>query len=94
MSTMLLRISVPERGLHGAPVGDPVYGDQIQGSALPGVAKEADVLIDYEELPGAFADREPYSLRRPRYRLEQLGYGPIAPAHADPYGLLWFGYEL
>jgi CxxC motif-containing protein (DUF1111 family) len=78
MSTMLLRISVAERGLHGAPVGDPTYGDQIQGASLPGVVKEADVYVDYTEESGAFRDGERYTLRRPRYRLEQLGYGATA----------------
>ena len=73
--SMLLRIGVPGSSPNGAPVGDPVYGDQIQGSALPGIPAEADVLVDYEELPGAFPDGERYALRRPRYRLEHLGYG-------------------
>lgn len=76
--SMLLRVSVPGRGAHGAPLGDPAYGDQIQGSALPGVPSEANVLVDYDEQPGRFADGERYSLRRPRYRLEQLGYGKPA----------------
>jgi CxxC motif-containing protein (DUF1111 family) len=75
LASMLLRISVPGRGPNGAPVGDPVYGDQIQGSALPGIPAEAYVLVDYEELSGAFPDGERYTLRRPRYRLEHLGYG-------------------
>jgi CxxC motif-containing protein (DUF1111 family) len=77
MSTMLLRVSVP--GPHGAPVGDPVYGDQIQGSALPGVPPEAEVYVDYTEVAGAFDDGERYSLRKPRYRLEHLGYGAVSP---------------
>jgi CxxC motif-containing protein (DUF1111 family) len=77
LETMLLRISVPGAG--GAPIGDPVYGDQIQSRAIAGVAAEADVLVEYEEVPGAFADGERYTLRKPRYRLERLGYGPVAP---------------
>jgi CxxC motif-containing protein (DUF1111 family) len=81
LSTMLLRISRgDERGPGGAPLGDPVYGDQIQGSALPGLLAEADVMVDYDELRGEFADGEAYVLRRPRYRLEHLGYGPVSPA--------------
>ncbi len=80
LTTMLLRISVPGRGPHGAPLGDPTYGDQIQNDALPGIPPEADVLVDYEELPGTFSDGERYSLRRPRYRLERAGYGPISDA--------------
>jgi CxxC motif-containing protein (DUF1111 family) len=78
MGTMLLRISVPGTGPHGAPKPDPVYGDQIQGQSIPGVTREADVTVAYEELPGKFADGQPYSLRRPSYRITNLGYGPIA----------------
>ncbi len=77
-STALLRVSVPGRGPHGEPVPDPTYGDQIQGSALPGVAPEADVIADYDAVEGTFADGERYTLRRPRIRLEKLGYGPVA----------------
>ena len=73
--SMLLRVSVPGVGPFGAPVPDPVYGDQIQSSALPGFTAEADVVVDYDEVPGRFPDGERYSLRRPRYRLERLGYG-------------------
>ncbi|MBI5774025.1 MAG: c-type cytochrome [Verrucomicrobia bacterium] len=78
MAVMLLRISVPGAGAHGGARPDPVYGDQIQGDAILGVPREADVLVDYTEKPGTFADGEKYSLRHPRYRLENLGYGPVA----------------
>jgi len=78
--SMLLRISVPGRGSNGEPLPDPTYGDQIQGSALPGIPPEADVIVDYEDVPGAFPDGERYSLRKPRYRLEHLGYGPASAA--------------
>ncbi|HWP09567.1 MAG TPA: di-heme oxidoredictase family protein [Polyangiaceae bacterium] len=83
--SMLLRISVPGRGPHGAPLAEPTYGDQIQGSALPGLPAEANVVVTYEERPGMFADGERYSLRKPRYRLEQLGYGaPAEPLLTSP----------
>lgn len=78
--SMLLRVSVQGHGPHGAPAGDPVYGDQIQSSALPNVPAEADVVVDYDEIPGTFPDGERYQLRRPRYRLEHLGYGKPAEA--------------
>jgi CxxC motif-containing protein (DUF1111 family) len=78
MSTMLLRISVPGRGPHGEPVPDPVYGDQIQGAAVPGVPREADVFVDYQDVPGTFADGEPYTLRKPSYRIANLAYGACA----------------
>jgi CxxC motif-containing protein (DUF1111 family) len=78
MGTMLLRISIPGVDRHGAPKPDPVYGDQIQGQSVPGVAREADVFVTYDEVPGTFADGETYSLRRPAYRIVNLGYGRIS----------------
>jgi len=75
---MIMRISVPgPEG--GAPTPDPTYGGQIQGQALPGASPEADVFVDYETIEGSFPDGESYSLRRPAYRLERLGYGPVSP---------------
>jgi CxxC motif-containing protein (DUF1111 family) len=75
MRTMLLRISAP--GPRG-PRPDPVYGDQLQGMALPGLHAEADVLVEWTTEPGRYPDGEPFTLRRPRYRLDRLGYGPPA----------------
>lgn len=85
MRTMLLRVSVPGRGPHGAPLPDPIYGDQIQGSANPGVTPEADVVVRYHPVRGTFADGEPYELTKPEYRLEHAGYGaPSAGLLASP----------
>jgi CxxC motif-containing protein (DUF1111 family) len=74
-TTTILRISLPG---NGEPIPDPVYGSQIQGSALPGVALEADVRVTYQTTTGTFSDGETYSLRKPNYRLENPGYGPIS----------------
>jgi len=78
MSVMLLRVSVPGTNAHGGPLPHPVYGGQIQSRALPGVPAEADVIVEYEPVRGVFADGEPFELRRPRYLLRNLGYGPVA----------------
>ena len=78
LSVMLLRVSVPGTNAHGGPLPDPVYGGQIQGRALPGVPAEADVDVDYDPVRGAFADGETFELRRPKYSLRNLGYGPVA----------------
>jgi CxxC motif-containing protein (DUF1111 family) len=75
MTTMLLRISLPGAGPHGAPRPDPVYGDQIQGSGLPKVVREAEVVVEYKERAGTFADGTAYSLREPTYRVDRFGYG-------------------
>ncbi|HKB09755.1 MAG TPA: di-heme oxidoredictase family protein [Vicinamibacterales bacterium] len=80
IETMLLRISIPGTDEHGGPRPDPVYGDQLQTDAVPGVAREADVFVAYEEIAGAFADGEPYALRRPSYEIRNPGYGPLSPS--------------
>jgi CxxC motif-containing protein (DUF1111 family) len=78
MVSMLMRISIPSKGPQNEPLPDPVYGGQIQGQAIPGVRPEADVLVEYEESAGQFADGEKFSLRKPHYLLKSLGYGPLS----------------
>jgi CxxC motif-containing protein (DUF1111 family) len=56
-----------------------VYGGQLQPLAIPGVAPEGAFRIEYREVPGTYADGEPYALLEPAYHIEDLGYGPLAP---------------
>lgn len=74
--SMILRLSV--RGPNGLEQ-HPIYGDQIQTDALPGVPAEARVELQYEERSGRYPDGEPFSLRVPRYRLRDGAYGALAP---------------
>lgn len=78
MVSVLIRLSIPGEDEHGGPAPDPAYGGQLQPSAIAGVAPEGTASVTYEEVPGAYADGEPYSLRRPIYELTALGYGPPA----------------
>ncbi|MFT3922857.1 MAG: di-heme oxidoredictase family protein [Myxococcales bacterium] len=78
MLSMLVRISVPGMDAHGGPMPEPTYGGQIQDRGVLKVMPEAQVTIQYEEVPGSFADGEPFSLRKPTYTVEQLAYGPMA----------------
>jgi CxxC motif-containing protein (DUF1111 family) len=75
---LLLRLSVPGVGPHGGVVAEPVYGDQLNNAAVQGVKPEGKVFISYEEVGGRFADGTPYTLRKPRYEVRELGYGPLA----------------
>jgi CxxC motif-containing protein (DUF1111 family) len=75
---MLLRVSIPGHGPHGEPLEDPVYGDQLQGSAIERVAPEADVRIDYTAEWLALSGGEKIALRRPRYRVSAWAYGDPA----------------
>jgi len=74
LTTSLLRVSTPD----GAP--HPVYGDQIQPRAVPGVPAEGEVRLRYTTIPGAFTDGTPYELLRPTVELAlALGDpGPLA----------------
>lgn len=76
-SGLLLRLSIHTRGTDGAYLPDPGYGGQIQDGGIEGVPREGRIVIEYEEVPGTFPDSSTFSLRRPRYRLEDVGYGPL-----------------
>lgn len=85
--SMFLRLSLPEdpadlaRALEDyvfADKPDPVYGRQLQTSALPGHPAEGRMAIDYEEIPVALSDGETATLRKPRYSVADPGYGPLS----------------
>jgi CxxC motif-containing protein (DUF1111 family) len=76
--SMLVRLSVPGIGEHGGVIPDPIYGDQLQEQSILGVPKEGTTYVTYTERAGAYADGEAYALRVPSYRIEDLGYGPLA----------------
>ncbi len=84
---LFLRVSVPADahplqavipGWH-ATAPDPAYGEQLQDFAIQGHRAEARVAVDWEEIPVALADGETVSLRRPVWRAEVPGHGPLAP---------------
>jgi len=85
---MIVRLSVPGDGVHGAPQPHPQYGDQIQNSGLMGqdrddtflgdrVTPEAEIFIDWEAKNVAFEDGSLVELRRPMIRWGRLWFGPI-----------------
>jgi CxxC motif-containing protein (DUF1111 family) len=74
---LLLRLSVPGEGGGARP--EPTYGDQIQTSATGDVPAEGRVTLAYDELGGAFGDGETFSLRRPRFFVDNTNYGPLPP---------------
>ena len=77
MKAMVVRLSVPGVGENGAPVPHPNYGSQLQDKGILGVPKEGRATIRYREIPGAFADGQPYSLRAPIYEFSELNHGPL-----------------
>ncbi|MEI2415576.1 di-heme oxidoredictase family protein [Orrella sp. JC864] len=85
---LLLRLSVPRQA--GAPdnnpteaelasLPDPVYGHQLQNFAVPGLAAEGQLDIRYTPIEIALNGGETATLMAPRYRITDLGYGPMHP---------------
>ena len=78
-----LRVSIPGEGPHGGPKPEPNYGTQIQSfdsSQRENVRfGEAEVHIDWKTLSFTFPDGGSLELRQPVVRLENLGFGPLAP---------------
>lgn len=73
---LLIRLSLPGTDLHGGPVADPAYGDQLEDRAIQGVEPEGSVTItteDYQVFGGGPV------LALPRYQLDQLAFGPLDP---------------
>jgi CxxC motif-containing protein (DUF1111 family) len=86
--SMFLRLSVPpgeddtRRAMDGViagEVGDPTYGTQLQDFAVPGLAAEGRMVIDYSDLPVTLGDGTVVALRAPSYSIADLGYGPLTP---------------
>ena len=62
-----------------ASLPDPVYGGQLQDQAVPGISAEGRMVITYTEEPVTLAGGETVMLRRPRYSVSDLNYGPLDP---------------
>jgi CxxC motif-containing protein (DUF1111 family) len=85
-SSMFLRVSLPadahplQERIAGwiATAPDPVYGEQLQDFAVAGRRAEYRLAVDWEEVPVLLAGGETVALRRPHWRADALGYGPLA----------------
>ena len=75
---LLIRLSIPGQTAEGAPIGDPVYGNQLQDRAINGVEPEGRFTISYVEITGEFADGEPYVLLMPAYDFIELAFGDMS----------------
>jgi len=50
----------------------PTYGDQLTHRATAGTAPEGRLRVDWEDVPGEYADGTAYTLRRPRWSIDGL----------------------
>ena len=73
--SMVLRLSAGPDGR--AP--EPVYGGQLQNRSVQGIPAEGRMTVAWEEVPVRLGGGSWVSLRRPRYGLADLRYGPPAP---------------
>ena len=88
MLSVLVRVSMPGIGPHGAPRPHPAYGEQLQNRALDGsnvdlayagapVPREAELYLDWEARTVAYADGEAAELRAPKLRVENPSFGML-----------------
>jgi CxxC motif-containing protein (DUF1111 family) len=76
---MLLRIGIDGRGPNGAPLPDPIYGDQLQPFGVEGVPGEGTPRVSYRAITGEYADGEPYELLEPTYAIDAPPHGALSP---------------
>lgn len=84
LRSMLLRLSVPGQDAHGGPLPHPVYGDQLNEEAIPGVPPEGRASLQWEESEFRLQDGTRIALRRPRISLSALAYGPADALQISP----------
>lgn len=95
MRSMLLRLSLPGRDVHGGPKPHPAYGDQLNEFGIPGVPGEGRAHVQWDEETVELADGETVMLRRPRFELRELAYGPLDGVHTSArVGSVVFGLGL
>lgn len=84
--SLFLRLSIPpqtqeqrralaERRIN--VVNEPVYGGQLQNTAIQGQTAEGQMHVTYSDLPVTFADGTIVTLRKPAYAIDALAYGPL-----------------
>ena len=87
-TSMFLRLARPARtaeekkavsDLQVLNFPDPVYGEQLQNFAVPGLASEGEIKIRYAERSVTLAGGETVSLREPHYDVGGAQYGPLDP---------------
>src|SRR5215471_933392 len=75
---LLVRLSIPGEGEHGAPNPHPAYGDQLQNRGIPDrVPAEGRAIVTYTTREVSFPDGEKLSLRVPAVRFEDLHFGEL-----------------
>ncbi|MEG0860737.1 MAG: di-heme oxidoredictase family protein [Pseudomonas sp.] len=77
MRSMLVRLSLPGRDVHGGPKAHPAYGDQLNEQGIPGVRGEGQARMLWREEQVTLGSGETVSLRRAQLKFSDLAYGPL-----------------
>jgi CxxC motif-containing protein (DUF1111 family) len=75
---LLLRLSIPSVDNNGANIPEPIYGGQLQDSAILGQTLEGKITITYQPITETFADGTMVILQKPSYQINALGYGALS----------------
>lgn len=75
LRAMLIRLSIPGHASHGGPLPHPVYGDQLNDAAIPGVPREGRAVIEWSRHEVSLADGIVVELRRPKVSLAEMAFG-------------------
>jgi CxxC motif-containing protein (DUF1111 family) len=84
MLSMLVRLSIPGVGEHGAPRPHPAYGTQLNEEGVPGVPGEGRAAVHWLNKTQRLSDGTRVSLRQPQLEFVELAYGPLTGVLASP----------
>lgn len=77
---LVVRLSVPQIDpVTGAPVPEPVYGDQLQDSAVEGLEGEGRIFTNYVSQTGTYPDGTPFEILWPTVNVRGPTQGPLTP---------------
>ncbi len=75
-ATIVVKLGRPSPS--GGRLPDARYGGVLSERAVGGLAAEGRVVVEWDEIEHAYPDGARVALRRPRIRVADLGYGPLA----------------
>lgn len=78
VSGLLMRLSIPGTNIHGGPLADPSYGEQLSDHSIPGVDIEGSIQLTYTPIHATYSDGLAYELLNPTYNLINLNYGSLS----------------
>lgn len=86
LASMLFRLSIPPRNdaeraaiTSGktASIPEPTYGGQLHDFAIQGLDPEGKMFVTYTDHPVTLGDGSVVPLRKPKYEIKNLNYGPL-----------------